>query len=174
TPSGLFSRLLVPRLPEPPVVAEIPPLLGGTPVDLLTELDARGLLQIAGQGLREDLRELLGIPPADVLDVPHGVGLSQQGVAVAAGVEDLAVDVGGGVARQVDDDRRDVIRIAVGAGGPLARPFARLLEDRPARGVEWIMRVAPLGMIAFTVTPYLAIAFAVDQVSPMIPAFAAA
>jgi hypothetical protein len=36
------------------------------------------------------------------------------------------------------------------------------------------MRVAPLGMIAFTVTPYFAIAFAVDQVSPMIPAFAAA
>ena len=29
-------------------------------------------------------------------------------------------------------------------------------------------------MIAFTVTPYLAIALAVDQVSPMIPAFAAA
>jgi hypothetical protein len=35
------------------------------------------------------------------------------------------------------------------------------------------MRVAPLGMIAFAVTLYLAIAFAVDQVRPMIPAFAA-
>ena len=36
------------------------------------------------------------------------------------------------------------------------------------------MRVAPLGMIAFTVTPYFAIALAVDHVSPMMPALAAA
>ncbi len=36
------------------------------------------------------------------------------------------------------------------------------------------MRVAPLGMMALQVTPYLAMALAVDQVSPMMPALAAA
>ena len=41
-------------------------------------------------------------------------------------------------------------------------------------GVESIMRVAPLGMMALAVTLYFAIAFAVDQVRPMMPAFAAA
>ena len=45
---------------------------------------------------------------------------------------------------------------------------------RLPRGVESIMRVAPLGKIAFAVTPYLASALAVDQVSPRMPAFAAA
>ena len=45
--------------------------------------------------------------------------------------------------------------------------------SRP-RGVESIMRVAPLGMMALQVTPYFAIALAVDHVSPMMPALAAA
>ena len=36
------------------------------------------------------------------------------------------------------------------------------------------MRVAPLGMMALAVTLYFAIAFAVDHVSPMMPALAAA
>ena len=45
--------------------------------------------------------------------------------------------------------------------------------SRP-RGVESIIRVAPLGKIAFAVTPYLASALAVDHVRPRIPAFAAA
>ena len=58
-----------------------------------------------------------------------------------------------------------------------------LLERMLAQhGVDGAVRVrsggianyARDGMIAFTVTPYFAIAFAVDQVSPMIPAFAAA
>ena len=36
------------------------------------------------------------------------------------------------------------------------------------------MRVAPLGRMALAVTPYLAIALAVDHVRPRMPALAAA
>ena len=42
------------------------------------------------------------------------------------------------------------------------------------RGVESIMRVAPLGMMALAVTPYFARALAQDHVKPMIPHLAAA
>ena len=42
------------------------------------------------------------------------------------------------------------------------------------RGVESIIRVAPLGMMALAVTLYFPMAFAVDHMSPMIPALAAA
>ena len=45
--------------------------------------------------------------------------------------------------------------------------------SRP-RGVESIIRVAPLGMIEFAVTPYLASALAVDHTRPMMPFLAAA
>src|SRR5712691_3059599 len=65
--------------------------------------------------------------------------------------------------------------------GSRSVPFAISLGHLPVssnialpRGVESIMRVAPLGMMAFTVTPYLASALAVDQVRPMMPALAAA
>src|SRR2546422_3690061 len=42
-------------------------------------------------------------------------------------------------------------------------------NSRP-RGVESIIRVAPLGRMALAVMPYLASALAVDQVSPRMPA----
>src|SRR4029453_9869167 len=41
------------------------------------------------------------------------------------------------------------------------------------RGVESIMRVAPLGMMELAVTLYLAMPLAVDHMSPMMPALAA-
>src|SRR5207249_8903153 len=119
-------------LPEPPAVAEIPPLVGGALVDLLAELDARGVFEVAAESLREDLRQLLGIPSALVPDVPHGVGLGEDRVAVAARVEHLAVDVRRAVARQVNDDRRDVVGVAAGPDRPLARPLAGLPEDPAA------------------------------------------
>ena len=66
------------------------------------------------------------------------------------------------------------------ASGELAKDQLKVILDEVSakaawpRGVESIMRVAPLGRMAFAVTPYLASAFAVDQVSPRMPALAAA
>src|SRR3712207_7204744 len=51
-------------------------------------------------------------------------GLGQQGVPEAPGVERLAVDVGGAFGREVDDQRRHVVRVALGALRRLTRPDA--------------------------------------------------
>src|SRR5207244_284487 len=72
--------------------------------------------------------------------------------------------------------------VASGAtlSGSVAVPIAASLGHLPfvsknarPRGVESIMRVAPLGMIEFAVTPYFASPFAVEYMSPMMPALAA-
>jgi len=46
--------------------------------------------------------------------------LLQQYVAVAVGMEDLAVDTGSSIAGEIDDQWRDIVRIAVSAASELS------------------------------------------------------
>jgi hypothetical protein len=64
--------------------------------------------------------------------------------------------------------------------GSVAVPTAASLGHLPCcsknarpRGVESIIRVAPLGMIELAVTPYFASPLAVEYMRPMMPALAA-
>ena len=72
------------------------------------------------------------------LRVPRGLRVRQHRVAIAVRVEHLPVDVRRAGARQEDDQRRDVVGIALGAHRLLARPLAGLLEHLAAtrRGVD--------------------------------------
>jgi hypothetical protein len=79
---------------------------------------------------------------------------------VAADVQNLSRDVSGAIAREKRDDRRD----RLGGAAACAR--------RPS-GSRSVMRVSAVGEMQFTVTPYLAIASAVERVKPTIPSLAA-
>ena len=61
---------------------------------------------------------------------------------------------------------RKVTTGAMASGGAMAWP-------RRSSGSRWVIRVSAVGEIQFTVTPYFAMASAVERVSPTMPSFAA-
>ena len=48
-----------------------------------------------------------------------------------------------------------------------------IAAPRRSSGSRWVMRVSAVGEMQFTVTPYFAMASAVERVSPTIPSLAA-
>src|SRR5262249_17203317 len=92
--SALFPR----PPPETAAPAQIRPLRRRTFSQLPSEVGRRRHLQIGAERLREELRQFLGIEPSIRLDPSDGLGLGEQRVAVPERMEDLAVDVGRGVA----------------------------------------------------------------------------
>src|SRR5260370_31947709 len=108
----------------------LPPLLRPL-AEALAEVGARGLVETLAERVREELGQLLGLELAIGLDAADRLGQSHQGVAVAEGVEDLSIDVAGPLARQVDHERSHLVRIPLGADGPLAPPPPALLDDLP-------------------------------------------
>src|SRR5215472_7056303 len=132
--AGVGSPLLPRPLPEPDVAIDLRPFAGRTLAQLPAEVRARRQLEVGAEGLREQTRQLLGIQATIGFDPPHRLRLGEQRVAVSEGMEDLAVHPGGGVTGEVDDERRHVVGIALGADGLLARPLPGLLEHRPASG----------------------------------------
>src|SRR5207244_8835467 len=115
-------------LPEPAAVAEIGPLLMRAPAEALAEVGAGRDPQVRAQRLREEQGQLLGLQSPTGLEAPHRLRLGEQGVAVAEGMEDLPVDARRRVAREIDDQRCDVVGVALGACRQLAGPLAGLLE----------------------------------------------
>src|SRR5204862_2390139 len=141
---GPSSRLPPRRLPRAHALAELPPLAGRPLVEALAEERARRLLEAPPEGRGEERDELVRCQAAVGLEPADRLRLGEQRVAVAERVEDLAVDVAGGVAREVDDEGRDVVGVALRPGRELARPLAGLLEDLapPRRRVDHARRAA--------------------------------
>ncbi len=103
------------------------------------------------------------------------MSLGEDGIAGAEGMEDLRGDVGGRVAGEEDHERSHAVRVTLRSHRLLARPLARLFEGllSARRGVDHSGGAARHdGMGA--VTLYFAMAFAVDHMSPMMPALPAA
>src|SRR5262249_20750447 len=132
---GRFSTLFPRPLPEAHTLAQVLPFLLGPLLESAAEVGAGRLVEAGAKGLGQELDQLFGIEPAIGVDAADGLRLGEDGVAVAEGVEDLPVDVGGRVAREEDHERRHVVGVALGAHRLLARPLPRLLEELlPARG----------------------------------------
>src|SRR5262249_8676308 len=127
TASALLSR----PLPEPHAAAQVRPLARRPLVQRAAELHRRRHLQIRAERLGEHVDELVGSEPPASVDAAQRMRLGQERVAVAEGVEGLAVDTRCGVAGQVHDERGHVVGIALRPLGLLARPLSRLLEHGP-------------------------------------------
>src|SRR5215468_8441742 len=123
------STLLPGPLPEADALAEILPFFLGSLVERAAEVGAGRFVEARAEGLGQELHQLLGVEPAVGIDAPDGLRLGEDGVAVAERVEHLSVDVGGRVAREEDDEGRDVVGIALRPDRLLAGPLAGLLED---------------------------------------------
>src|SRR6185436_3058227 len=124
---GRRSRLLPRRFPGADAVAEILPLAGRALVQRPSEAGAHRRLEMAADRVLEVTGHLLGREPPIALQPPRRLRMREHRVAVAEGVEDLPIDVGGPVAREEDDEWRHVVGIALGADRLLARPLAGAL-----------------------------------------------
>src|SRR5438034_5592020 len=114
------------------------PFSGGTLLEGLAEERARRRLEASAERRWKERRHLVRRETPVGLEPAHRLRLREQRVAVTEGVEHLPVDVPGAVTRQVDDEGRDVVGVALGPGGQLARPLAGLGEDLATarRGVD--------------------------------------
>ncbi len=101
--------------------------------------------EIGSERRGKQLCELGGREALVAVQAAHGLRLGQQRVAVAVDVKHLAVHVGGGVAREIHHQRRDVVRDRARCPSParsatcpsLRRPSCRAASSRSCASPRW-------------------------------------